>query len=563
MYTLDLNTLMSIFSTVKSNKPKRNTFNLSHEVKTTCNFGTLIPIYCEEVLPGDSFRVNTSSLVRLAPMWAPIMQRINVYTHYFFVPYRLIWDDWEEFITAGVKGPSAKDPGKVPGPDFPKGRFVNGTQSNPGTLSDHLDCIGNGRGAGQPVNALPFKAYHLIWNEYYRDQNLTDPFDIHPEISGDHSLDIPLSDDWYTKLFSLRTRAWHKDYFTSALPWVQRGEDVVLPLTGNAPVEYVHGLNPGRFMDVSTGQPVDPSIANSFVRAMSAGSKDNVAQLSATTGSGASGPYVQYDPNGSLEADMSTVSSASINELRRSFALQRWMERNARGGSRYIEQILSHFGVRVADYRLQRPEFLGGGKSPVMISEVLQTSASVDGQTPQGNMSGHGVCASSNHAFKSHFYEHGLILGIMSILPYSSYMQGVDRLFSKFDRFDYAFPEFGHLGEQPIYNSELYYNGLHTEGSLNGLGEESGVFGYTPRYAEYKFGLDRVHGDFKTSLLSWHLARNFTSQPALNEDFVTCNDPNMYRIFNIEDANYDHFWVQLYHDIRAIRPLPKYGTPGL
>lgn len=537
---------MSIFTKVRANKPKRNTFNLSHEVKTTCNFGTLIPILCQDMMPGDSARLNTSTLVRLSPLWAPIMQKINVYTHFFFVPYRLLWDEWEDFITGGEKGLST--------PSFPVVRYQNGTQCNAGTLSDHLNAVGKGTGTSQAVNSLPFKAYHLIWNEYYRDQNLTDPFDIHPEISGDHQRHVDSA--WFNTLFSLRTRCWHKDYFTSALPWTQRGKEAMVPFAGNAQVVYDHSgsINPPVLRNYGDGTPY----ANSGPLGIASDSGTN------SLGTGPSYSYpLQYDPQGSLVADMSTAAGVSINELRRQLAIQSWLERNARGGSRYIEQILSHFGVRVADYRLQRPEFLGGGKSPVMISEVLQTSASVAGQTPQGNMSGHGIAASSNHAFQANFYEHGLLIGLMSILPYSNYMDGVDRLYSKFDKFDYAWPEFAHLGEQPIYNSEVYYDKPHTEGGLNGLGEESGVFGYTPRYAEYKFCNDRVHGDFKTSLLGWHLARKFDSQPALNESFVTCNDPNMYRIFNVTSGDVDHFWVQLYHDLKMIRPLPKFGTPML
>lgn len=556
---------MSIFSSVKVSKPKRNVFDLSHEVKTTCNFGQLIPVLCKEVIPGDSFRVNTSSLVRLSPMWAPIMQRINVYTHFFFVPYRLLWDEWEDFITGGEKGIST--------PAFPVVHYLNGTQCNPGTLSDHLNAVGKGTGGGQAVNALPFKAYHLIWNEYYRDQNLTEPFDIHPEISGDHlhSLTGSESTAWYESLFGLRTRAWHKDYFTSALPWTQRGVEAKFPIGGSAPVDF----DPSKtqlWVD-SSGNPVPPTSSaqyawNPYIAAGTSGTGGipgvpGSTQIYNGTTTSANHAQVNLDPNGSLTADLSQASAVTINEFRRANALQLWLEKNARAGSRYIEQILSHFGVRVADYRLQRPEFLGGGKSPIMVSEVIQTSASAEGSTPQGNMSGHGISASSNHAFKSTFYEHGLIIGIMSILPYSNYMDGVDRLYSKFDKFDYAFPEFGHLGEQPIYNSEVYYDRPHQEGKLNGLGEESGIFGYTPRYAEYKFSLDRVHGDFKNSLKDWHCARMFTSQPALNEDFVTCNDPNLYRIFNVTDQDVDHFWVQMYHDIRAIRPLPKFGTPGL
>lgn len=412
--------------------------------------------------------------------------------------------------------------------------------------------------SGRPVvNALPFRAYQLIWNEYYRDQNLTDPFDIHPEIWSSNEL-TGLPDNeagkYITGLFKLRSRAWHKDYFTSALPWTQRGEEATFPLGGTAPVSVpVSNSELGFAPSSSTSAIIFNGSNTTFGR-----SNSNTDDWSIIGQSPANETkFYPVVKSGSLSgtADLSSATAVTINELRRANALQVWLEKNARGGARYIEQILSHFGVRVADYRLQRPEFLGGGKSPIMISEVLQNSESAT--TPQGNMSGHGLSASSNHAFKAHFYEHGFVIGIMSILPYSSYQQGLPKIFKKFDKLDYAFPEFANLGEQPILNSELYFSNKSSD---------SETFGYTPRYAEYKYCPDSVHGDFRTSLNFWHQGRIFDSAPALNEDFVTCDDPNLNRIFAVqgtEEQRYDHFWIQIYNDVRAIRPLPKYGTPSL
>lgn len=543
---------MSIFSTVKNRRPKFSTFDLSHEVKLTCNIGELVPVFCQEVLPGDRFRVNTESLVRFAPMIAPIMQRVNVYTHFFFVPNRLLWDNWEDFITGGPDGKSS--------PLFPQ-LLIPGNQTNEGGLADYLG-IRPTNGGSMFVNALPFKAYQLIYNDYYRDQNLEESIDIHPELDGIISSPDKLASD----LSTLRTRAWHKDYFTSALPWTQRGDSVVLPLVGEAPVTVpgssVHGdVIFDTLSDVPGSYNVSAVAQGPGVTGSRQGLYKNAPGISTEDGRIFASLSNVPDLHGS--ADMSSVSSVTINELRRANALQRWLEKNARGGARYIEQILSHFGVRVADYRLQRPQFLGGGKSPVMISEVLQNSASVDGSTPQANMAGHGVSASSNHAFTSQFYEHGFVIGIMSVIPYSSYQDGVPRVFGKFDKFDYAFPEFAHLGEQPIYNSELYVPTRSQSGDAIILNEASGVFGYTPRYAEYKFIPSSVHGDFRKSLDFWHMGRTFDSQPALNNDFVKCDDPNINRVFAVQDSDYDHLWIQLYNNVRAIRPLPKFGTPSL
>lgn len=551
---------MSIFTKVQASKPKRNVFDLSHEVKLTAEIGSLVPIFCQEVLPGDSFRVNTSSLVRMAPMIAPIMQRLNVYTHFFFVPNRILWDDWETFITGGPDGSGLKPTvGNVM--PFPRDGVTN---NGVGSLADYLgvppsEFVFDGevkqQYSGLPVvNTLPFRAYQLIWNEYYRDQNLTEPFDIHPEVWTSQELDPSERDSYLNGLFTLRTRAWHKDYFTSALPWTQRGEEATFPLGGTASVNVpVSNSELGFAPSSSTSAVIFNGSNTTFGRSNSNSDDWSIIGQSPTNET----KFYPVVKSGSLSgtADLSSATAITINELRRANALQVWLEKNARGGARYIEQILSHFGVRVADYRLQRPEFLGGGKSPIMISEVLQNSESAT--TPQGNMSGHGLSASSNHAFKAHFYEHGFVIGIMSILPYSSYQQGLPKIFKKFDKLDYAFPEFANLGEQPILNSELYFSNKSSD---------SETFGYTPRYAEYKYCPDSVHGDFRTSLNFWHQGRIFDSAPALNEDFVTCDDPNLNRIFAVqgtEEQRYDHFWIQIYNDVRAIRPLPKYGTPSL
>lgn len=550
--------MANIFNSIRLKRPKRNVFNLSYENKLTMNMGELVPIMCMPIVPGDKFRVNTEALVRLAPLVAPMMHRVNVYTHYFFVPNRLVWDAWEDFITKGIDGEDA--------PVFPRigltTSFSNQAYSlglvRDGSLWDYLGLPSVGKIASTTdskagsnsvsvpenflVSALPFRAYQLIYNEYYRDQNLTDPvsFGLGSDTTSDR-----------VALMTLRRRAWEKDYFTSALPWLQRGPEVSVPINGiggssnviyrnpnNAQQHWVDydGRNmPGGAMNIVPGEVSQHSFG-----------------VAATTGEGAMnnrGP--QLDPNGTLQVDLDEAG-VSIQDLRTSNALQRWFERNARGGSRYIEQILAHFGVRSSDARLQRPQFLGGGKMPIAVSEVLQTS-STDTTSPQANMAGHGISAGVNNGFRHYFEEHGYVIGLMSILPRTGYQQGVPRDFTKFDNMDFYFPEFAHLSEQEVKNQELF---VSDDSTYN-----EGTFGYTPRYAEYKYHESEAHGDFRSNMSFWHLNRIFSEKPNLNTTFVECNPSN--RVFATSQTQDDKFWVQIYQDVKALRLMPKYGTPML
>lgn len=547
--------MANIFNSIRMKRPRRNAFNLSYESKLTLNMGELVPIMCMPVVPGDKFRVNTESLVRLAPLVAPMMHRVNVFTHYFFVPNRLVWNDWETFITQGIDGEQK--------PVFPKfnlnmlsySLLLQDGMFRDGSLWDYLGLPSIGKigtladdkaspnsvsvpSSGFTVSALPFRAYQLCYNEYYRDQNLTDPVNFSLD-SGE----ILVND--LRNLLTLRRRAWEKDYFTSALPWLQRGPEVTVPVGGD------------QFSTVT----LDRTAGNQMVLNNNGNAADGelfapgVAGVTGTLGwkneSGSSSGPAWLDPNGTLKVDTSQLG-VNINDLRTSNALQRWFERNARGGSRYIEQILSHFGVRSSDARLQRPQFLGGGRMPISVSEVLQTS-STDETSPQANMAGHGISAGVNNGFKHYFEEHGYIIGIMSITPRSGYQQGVPRDFTKFDNMDFYFPEFAHLSEQEIKNKEIY---LSDDEKYN-----EGTFGYTPRYAEYKYKASESHGDFRGNLAYWHLNRIFADKPNLNTTFVECNPSN--RVFATSETEDDKFWVQMYQDVRALRLMPKYGTPML
>lgn len=560
--------MANIFNSIRLKRPKRNVFNLSYENKLTMNMGELVPIMCMPIVPGDKFRVNTESLVRLAPLVAPMMHRVNVYTHYFFVPNRLVWSEWEDFITKGIDG---EDSPVFPFLDVKDSYSIVSNESvfkdlfGNSSLWDYLGLptlsgvgsksysVPNGVTLpnGYKVSQLPFRAYQLIYNEFYRDQNLTDAIDI-PINSGG-----TLVTGQYQNLLTLRRRAWEKDYFTSALPWLQRGPEVTVPINGGQSGLDVYYQSPGaskgqiwrdqlgRNWDI--GATYDPTLI------AYPGQQPNQGQYVATKNGGTASDNraPELDPNGTFKVDVDEMG-VSIQDLRTSNALQRWFERNARGGSRYIEQILAHFGVRSSDARLQRPQFLGGGKMPIAVSEVLQTS-STDSTSPQANMAGHGISAGVNNGFKHYFEEHGYVIGLMSIMPRTGYQQGVPRDFTKFDNMDFYFPEFAHLSEQEIKNQEIY---VSSDPTYN-----EGTFGYTPRYAEYKYHESEAHGDFRGNMSFWHLNRIFNEKPNLNTSFVECKPSN--RIFATSNTQDDKFWVQIYQDVKALRLMPKYGTPML
>lgn len=509
----------------------RNLFDLSHENKLTCEMGKLVPILCEEILPGDTFRVSTDMVVRMAPMLAPIMHNVNVYTHFFFVPNRLIFDKWEDFITGGVDG---SDSTVAPYMTTPSGGFA---------VSSLADYLGVPTGVGNAkISALPFRAYAKIYNDYYRDENLQTEVSLSTAAGADT-----------TTSTALLTRCWQHDFFTSALPWTQRSTTgaVKLPLGSEAPVKgtgdtigFTNGTtnygatwsNSGTkvyLMNSAYGQPLPGTDTGST--SMTDGSR-----IGLTTDASKSG----------IVADLSTATAADINDIRYAFQVQRFLEKMARTGARYTEVILSHFAVKSSDSRLQRAEYLGGGRSPIAISDVLQTSADDDQPTPLATMAGHGYSAQRSHQFKRFFEEHGWLIGIMSIMPRSTYQQGLAKKWTRDTRFSYYWPVFSHLGEQAIHNREIY---------LQGTAADAGIFGYQPRYQEYRKRYSEVHGDFRSSLDFWHLGRVFTQLPVLNSDFVKCIPST--RIFAVTSGT-DHMWVDLYHKIKALRPIPKYGDPG-
>lgn len=562
----------SIFSTIPVKRPKRSLFNLSHDRKFSCPLGRLVPILCEEVNPGDKWSVHSNFVIRFAPMIAPLMHNIDVFVHYFYVPNRIIWSGWEEFITGGETGNSGISLPQISFNEMSEG-YINFWNKG-GHLPDYLGVATNidkTKTSRLNLSQLPFRAYHLIWLDYFRDENLQ-PLDYGKTsfdyISKNSSATLPFNSFFFDSISNtntlypsllLRDSNYIHDYFTSALPWTQRGPSASIPIsfdnfTQNVILKPINALSQQIVRLAPSGSvPNDQSTLRTS-------SVPDSGILTTTDSSSPTFNQVVIDPNGTLSTDPDNVPDGylSILDFRRANALQRWLELNARGGSRLKETIYNHFGVHVPDARLQRPEFLGGGKVPVNISEVLQTSETTS-SSPQGNPSGTAVAAGTAVGFSNKFFsEHGFVMGIMSIMPRPAYQQGTRRFFRKFNKFDYYWPEFSHIGEQEIYNWELYDD---FDGTTSPVAtENTAPFGYTPRYSEFKFIPDSVHGDFKTSLSFWHGARIFSSRPVLNKSFLFLGS-DFQRVFAVQDSGGQQAWCWVYNRVKASRLMPHFGVP--
>lgn len=520
------------FAMVPRSDVPRSSFKIQSAYKTTFDAGYLIPVYVDEVLPGDTVNLKMTAFTRLTTPIYPIMDNIHMETFFFFVPNRLVWEHWQAFMGERWPNPDSSIDYLIPQQVSPAGGYsVN-------TLQDYMGLPTQGQvnaDATVSHSALFLRAYNLIWNEWFRDENLQDSATVD---LGDGPDDV--------SNYKLLRRGKRHDYFTSALPWPQKGDSVSLPLTGNAPIKNVEAAT--IFVKRQDG----------FVAQME--TVNNQMWQSGVAGGGTQAAWFDLS-NNPWYADLSAVTAATINQLRQSFQIQRLLERDARGGTRYTEILRSHFGVISPDARLQRPEYLGGGHSPVNINPIAQTSGSgATGTTaPLGTLGAMGTSLVQGHGFSQSFVEHGMIIGLVNVRADLTYQQGLHKMWSRQTRYDFYFPVFAHLGEQAVLNKEIYVTGDTTQ--------DDGVFGYQERWAEYRYRPSQITGQFRSTygntLDGWHLAQKFSNLPALNADFIQDNPP-ISRILAVgSEANGSQFYFDAFFDVVKVRPLPMYSVPGL
>lgn len=523
----------------------RNNQDLSHNFTFSASMGKLYPMYYEEVYPGDKFKDYDEILTKFAPMIAPVYAQMDVHTYYFFVPWRLCWKNWQTFITGGKYGNGSltKNGNPVVKP------FVNLTNPAKNSLAAFLRCAckqtypdGTSYTPGTyKVDAMPFRGIQLIWNEWFRDENLQDEVNVSLEDGLDTTVNT----------LTIPTKCWERDRYTSALPWQQRGDPTYLPLDIEAPV-------------IGDGTPLilynDNAAAGSKLTDLKVWTSGSTSGFLGSSGNWELNDKLGVTPNinnggfgtSGLKADLTKASSVTVDAVRTAFQIQNFLYNSGRRGYRYVEQILSLFGVRAPDASLQRPEFIGGGRSPIRIGEVLQTS-STDTETPQGNRAGVAYGASSKHGFTKFFNEYGFVIGFYCVMPRTQYQQGISKLMSRETMYDYLNPYLVHLSMDAVKNKELYVTGNSSV--------DNAPFGYQDRYDELRHRENWVAGDFMDSLNFWTMSRIFATPPALNSQFVTA-DPSK-RIFAVTDQNTDPLWVTINHNCYARRPMPKHGEPGL
>lgn len=549
---------VSIFGATKVTAPSHNIFDLSHNVKFTTNAGYLVPIACIPVVPGDTFDINADVYCRLAPLATPVLHNIDVRIEAFYGANRLVWPNWEKKIVFEHR------PSNDPKPETPyiSLRGMKGHQDNDGynrvgvgSLADHLGVPvtqldwENGDWDDR-ISALPFAIYQKIWLDYYCDPNVQQAM-IDQFYHTNGELKDGDNTDYYVNLMTKHHRMWRKDYFTSALPTAQRGADVLIPTAGSD-VDITF-----KTVDPSVGYSSEPTLIRS-----SATGEPAVGSSAGIAGNG-DGSYVQWhseavslDNSGSLKGELKGLN-ATITDLRTAMATQRLLELSMRVGSRLKEQLLGIFGVKSSDSRLDRVEYLGGTTMPIMISEVAQTSESTQ-NSPQANLAGRGAGAVAAGFGRKYFEEHGYVIVLASVVPKAGYFQGLPRHFRMFDTEDFFWPMFQHIGEQAIKSEELYF----------GTSQENNdsTFGYTPRYADYKWLPSTVHGEFRevgtpNGLGNMHLARYFANRPRLNDDFLNVKASAANRAFAYESDDFDHFWFDCYLRIKAKRPMDYFGSP--
>lgn len=536
----------------------RSQFDRSASIKTSFNVGQLIPFFVEEVLPGDTFNIQTSKVVRLQTLLTPMMDNIYLDTYFFFVPNRLVWEHWKELN--GENTQSAWYPEveyQIPQITAPSGGW------SVGTIADYMG-IPTGV-ANLSVNAMPIRAYALICNEWFRDENLTDP------------LQIPVDD---TTVAGVNTGTYvtdvakgglpfvaakYHDYFTSCLPAPQRGPDVLIPVAQGGDLPVVAN---GNLHDIVAGTTGPIPIA------LNAGEKgtvptDDLHSLYVTSGTtptsgiwsntGIAGQFSDYISPANLWAlQTGDAASASINQLRLAFQIQKLYEKDARGGTRYTEILRTHFGVSSPDSRLQRPEYLGGNRIPININQVIQNSATAENSTPLGDTAAYSLTTDTHAEFTRSFTEHGYIIGLVVARYDHTYQQGLDRMWSRKDRFDFYWPVFANIGEQAVLNQEIY---------AQGNDQDTQVFGYQEAWADYRYRPNKVTGEMRSqyaqSLDAWHLADDYTQLPSLSDSWIREDAATVDRVLAVTSANANQLFMDVYVRNRCTRPMPMYSIPGL